>query len=404
MNKQSLLSILGIFLLLNQISFGQDGEKEVTMFIFGHSLIHHELQVIETPSQETSIPHWMHFLSEEAGNQLKVSGQYGFLPQHANLPPIAQWGFDFVEGAWESDYETFAQAEFTHILLTPGNFIQWQPASENYPYENISPVSATNDILNWCDDQIGGLNYYIYENWPDMAAYLGDGFPPSISEWSDYNQYLQSDFVDWFDDYHQIVKDAHPAKCVKLIPVGRLISELLETSPFDEINISELYEDDAPHGRPSIYFLASLISYMAIYEEKAPESYQASNFIDPIITNNYQTVIDFFWNRLLSFNDENGASKVFCKLPSSNDEKLPATNEFTLSPNPVKDQFRISNLNQELEVSLYDCAGRHLSSELLNNPTSTINVQDLPAGVYTVKINTKANNESMFLKLVKVNQ
>ncbi|MDF1694650.1 MAG: hypothetical protein P1U56_02405, partial [Saprospiraceae bacterium] len=133
--------------------FSINAQKDVRSFIFGHSLINHEAQVNPTPSQETSIPHWMHFLAEAGGNTYAVSGQYGFLPQHANLPPIAQWGFDFATGAWESDYEPFSAANFTNILITPANFIQWQGPEENYFGETISPIDATKTIVDWCIEQ-----------------------------------------------------------------------------------------------------------------------------------------------------------------------------------------------------------------------------------------------------------
>lgn len=129
------------------------GQKAIRTFIFGHSLIHHELQLHPTPSQETSVPHWSHFFAEAAGHSYAVSGQYGFLPQHANLPPIAQWGFDFVQGAWDSDNEPFSAADFTSILITPGNFIQWQGPADNYYNEDISPLEATTSIMDWCVEQ-----------------------------------------------------------------------------------------------------------------------------------------------------------------------------------------------------------------------------------------------------------
>jgi len=198
MNTKNKIILLVIAFALHQSSWGQSQNSDVTMFIFGHSLINHEFQIYETPSQQTSIPHWIHFLAQEADKQFKISGQYGFLQTHANLPPISQWGFDFVEPAWESDYEPFAQADFSHIVLTPANFIQWQGPDINYPNDNISPVDATSSILNWCTEQTENLGFYIYENWPDMAPFLSNYFPPSTSEWNDYNLYTQNDFAQWF--------------------------------------------------------------------------------------------------------------------------------------------------------------------------------------------------------------
>jgi len=381
--KHLFFTISYIF-ILHQITYSQSEDSDVSMFIFGHSLINHEFQINETPSQETSTPHWIHFLSQEAGNEFKVSGQYGFLQTHANLPPISQWSFDFVEPAWGSDYVPFAEADFSHILLTPANFIQWQGPTENYPYDNLSPVDASNTIINWCDTQIENLNFYIYENWPDMAPYLSDDFPPSISEWNNYNEYTQNDFATWFDEYYQEIKEAHPDKCIRMIPIGRLISTALQTSPYDQINMTNLYEDNAPHGRPSIYFMAAMITYMAVYEELPPSTYQPSNFIDPIIAENYQLLSEFFWEQLLAFNEENESSKVFCNTITATTE-FSIKNKLQLNPNPAFDYFQLQGLSEEVNASVFTSAGNLIKKQLLRTDNDLFLIHDLPAGLYYVK-------------------
>jgi hypothetical protein len=114
------------------------------MYIFGHSLIVHA-----TDSDETTVPHWLHLLAHEGGHDVSVSGQYGFLPQHANLPPTAQWGFSEVASAWDSDTQNFTDANFNTILLTAANFVQDQPSNVNYHGNSTtSPVSATLEIID----------------------------------------------------------------------------------------------------------------------------------------------------------------------------------------------------------------------------------------------------------------
>ena len=196
--------ILCLLLFHQSIHYGQ---RAVRQFIFGHSLINHEYHEnpsYETPSQETSMPHWLHYLADTEGLSYAVSGQYGFLPQHRNTPPIAQWGFDVVPFVWDSENESFSDADFTDILITPGNFIQYQGPDVNYYNETFSPISATIDVLDWCMDQEPDMRYYIYENWPDMGGY-SESIPPSSSQWLAYNDYLQGDFHDWFVEYHDAI-------------------------------------------------------------------------------------------------------------------------------------------------------------------------------------------------------
>lgn len=286
--------------------------QSIRNFIFGHSLINHEFEVEPpVPSQETSVPHWLYLLADHAGKDYAVSGQYGFLPQHRNVPPIAQWGFDIVPFVWDSDNEAFAAADFTDILITPGNFIQWQPPTENYFNEDFSPIDATNDIIRWSLDQEPGMDIYLYENWPDMAPYLGSGIPPSVTEWQAYNDYLLGDFHAWYIEYRNAVQAAFPDDCVKMIPVGPAIADVLLSPPFTSIPFDALYEDDAPHGRPTLYFLAAIATYMAYYEERPPLDYIPEQIIHSTVRDNYTLAIDIIWQRLMA------EGEVFCSSPTS---------------------------------------------------------------------------------------
>jgi len=362
-----------------------NAQKEVRNFIFGHSLINHEFQLNITPSQETSVPHWLASLARAADHQYVISGQYGFLPQHANLPPIAQWGFDSVDGAWDSDNEDFSAADFNTIMITPGNFIQWQSPNEDYPTDPISPVEATNTIFEWCNSKESNLDFFIYENWPDMAPYLSNGFPPSAEEWSEYNIILNNNFHNWFIDYYSQVAKEFSNNCVSFIPAGTLISNLLQTAPYDEIPISELYEDDAPHGRATIYFLSSLVTYMSIYEEAAPAGYLVDEIIHPLIRENYSDVVNLFWAELNNLNESSDFT-IFCKEPisSSNSSSL-LDYKVNISPNPTTSRVTISGETPNHIVLIYDILGRKVKpSYELNHQTLELDFSDLDNGTYVI--------------------
>ncbi|MEM9545020.1 MAG: T9SS type A sorting domain-containing protein [Bacteroidota bacterium] len=371
-------------ILLVIFVFDLKAQKEIRNFIFGHSLIHHEVQVNITPSQETSVPHWLHFLAEESGHQYAVSGQYGFLPQHANLPPLAQWGFDFVEAAWDSDNESFSEADFNAILITPGNFIQWQGPNENYFGDDISPIDATLDVFEWCNEQEEGLNFYIYENWPDMAPYLSNGFPPSETEWNAYLGYLNGDFHDWFLEYFNAVETSFPNSCVRMIPVGPLINNLMKEEPFNQIPIDELYEDDAPHGRASIYFLVSIVTYMAMYEENPPADYAVDEIIHPTIRDNYSIILSYFREQLDAFNDPQGNSQVFCNdIIAKTTPNEMASDELHVYPNPTHRYLYLDKINEHCMLNLYDLYGKLVFSQLLfRSEEQTVDLVNVENGIY----------------------
>lgn len=280
--------------------------SDMRTFIFGHSLIVHA-----TNSDETTVPHWMHQFAKEAGYKYAVDGQYGFLRNHANLPPTPQWGFQQVQGVWDSDQISFAEANFNTILLTAGNFIQYQSASIPYDGDNPNnetPIGATRQIIEWVEKQEPGIRVYIYENWPDMGGFIAD-FPATPTEFKAYNTYTRGGFHQWWIDYHDLVLASHPN--VKMIPVGPILSHLFETTDLKQIPISDLYSDSAPHGKSTLYFLASLITYAAMYGIKPPVTYSVPESVHPLVKANFQTTIDTIWTELNNFKDDSGESRVF---------------------------------------------------------------------------------------------
>lgn len=389
-----------LLLLLFQNASGQAANDTLRTYIFGHSLINHALQVNPTPSQETSVPHWFHFLAAEAGYGYAVSGQYGFLPGHAtNLPPSAQWGFDHVPGAWDSDFELFSEADFDNILITPANFVQYQPPTYNYYQDTLTPISATSMVFDWVAQEEDSLDFYIYENWPDMAGFLANGFPPSASEWAAYNADLNGGFHDWFLEYHDSLIQAHPNNCVRMIPTGPVISSLLAQSPYNQIPIDTLYEDDAPHGRPTIYFLAALVTYMAMYEEPAPPSFQVPPIIDSRIANNYPAVVNFIWNELLDFKHLNGDSRVFCTSPLVALDPEAASPAPLLFPNPTNGILTIQGELAGFEIKVYDLAGR--AQQLPRSDEHRIDMSGLPNGMYLVQLVNAERGLSHVQKILK---
>ena len=378
-------------------AFSATAQRDLRSFIFGHSLINHEFQVNPTPSQETSVPHWLQLLAQEAGNTYAVSGQYGFLPQHANLPPIAQWGFDIVPPAWDSDYEPFSAAEFTSILITPANFIQWQGPAEQYPTDNSTPIDATTAVFDWCQEQENDLSFYIYENWPDMAPYLTNGFPPSQSEWEAYNSYLQGDFHNWFLDYYEAVSEQFPGICLRMIPVGPIIGKLLQQAPFNQIPITDLYEDDAPHGRPTIYFLAALTTYMSMYEEKAPANFQVAPIINSIIQENYSTVVDFIWTELNNYETASGTDLVFCNLYVTNTSTTPWRTPIELYPNPSSGLINLEGNLENHSFAIFNTLGEKVWSKPFTG--KSLDISRLSPGLYYLIVRD-ASSQLLYQKVL----
>ena len=339
------------------------------------------------PTEETSVPYWMYFLSKAAGNQYEVAGKYGFIPQHARDRIWSQWSFDSVPSAWNSYTEPFEKADFDNIMITPANFIQWQKPTDNYWQETKSVIAFTSDVFDSIEVRDKSPDIYLYENWPDMGP-RSSSFPPTAAEWKAYNEYLNGDFHSWFLEYHDSLVNAYPGKHVKMIPVGPAISKVLSTPPFNTISIDSLYEDDAPHGRPSIYFLAALATYMAMNHEKAPAGYKPPEFIhghymvDKTIIDNYAQAVDIIWEELKAFNFDNGDSRVFIEPLASSIKKQSQGTEYRVYPNPAHHKLFIDGDSEVLEVRIFTPNGK----QVINSLHKAVDVSGLRSGLYILEV------------------
>ncbi len=286
-----------------------EGPDDLRLFIFGHSLIVHEHT--PSPTEEKKVPHWLSVIAGQDNKSFAADGQYGFLQNHANFNNISpQWGFPNVTSTWTNENTPFSQVDFNLIMMTPANFIQYQaPSAPYFDNPSVSPLSATLEIYDQSRAAHPGIPFYIYENWPDMGGY--GAFPGGV-DFARYNRDTRTgDFHQWFLDYHDSLLSARPGSQIKMIPVGPIISGLVTQTPLQGIPLTSLYEDDAPHGQPTLYFLASLITYSAIYKTQPPDNLNIPNTVHPLVRNNYSTVINYIWNELQNFNYENGESRVF---------------------------------------------------------------------------------------------
>lgn len=400
-SKKVFYKTLFICTILTQTHFLFSQFNDCRMFAFGHSLIDHRPPAIPTPSDETTIAHWMYLIANEAGKDFSMGGQYGFIPSHANLPPFSQWGYDIVPGVWDSDNDSFGEAQINTILITAANFIQYQAPQLEHPIDNSTTViESTETIFDWVTTQQEDTRFYIYGNWPEMD--LQNAYPPNLpneDEINDYHEITINEFSDWWIDYQDLMMISRPAYHTRLIPVGQIISKMLVNQSILQIPFDELYEDSDPHGRASLYFLAGMISYMAIYEEKIPESYVPGDIVHQSIRDGLAQLTDFIWQELNAFNFNDGSSRVFYGTTNST-EDVSIKLEPYLYPNPNNGRFYINNNLRSQHIKIYKSNGEEIILD--KTETTELDLTNYENGIYFIKYFDEGNNEILTQKMVKI--
>ncbi|MCR8549108.1 calcium-binding protein [Salipiger sp. P9] len=274
-----------------------EGRDEADVYVFGNSLVHY---LGEQP--QSNVPHWMNEMARADGRRLALDGQWGFLRGFAeSLPPAPNWSFDGVTSLWDPGRGSFADAGFDAVLITPANFIQYQPPEAPYEGDNpsgASPLSATLTVVDWLRGRIPETPVYLYEGWADMSGVAGR-FPPSNRALRRYHDYNLGDYHDWYETLLADLRAERPDTDLRLIPVARLLSSLLgEGGLLEEVPVEALYVDPDPHGTPTLYFLAAMITYAALYEAPPPAGYTPPATLHPEVVAAYPELAAWVWQEI----------------------------------------------------------------------------------------------------------
>jgi hypothetical protein len=240
------------------------------------------------------VPYWVHKFARAERRRFAFGGQFGWLQQHAEQGPIAQWGVQGIPGAWDADTQPFGAADFDSVMITTANFIQMESPTEKFYDQPKSPVAFTLEIIDRAVADEPGIEIFLYQNWPELAAFMSsDNFPPDASVIERFNDFTLGQFHDWWVDYEAALSEARPDVKIHLIPVGAVLARLFTETELSQLSAEDLYEDSAPHGTGTLYFLASMVTYTGLYGHLPPEKMRIPGTVHPLVEENYSKIRDF---------------------------------------------------------------------------------------------------------------
>ncbi len=285
--------------------------NNISSYYFGESTVYHTYS--DYPNKdELSVPHWVYKLAENADKEFYADGE--FRTGGYQYPAINQWIFGEVSSAWNG---SLGETGYDNVIYTDNNNIQYRGPEEEYLSDGVgSPYSAALALIDNVRTDKPGITFYLYGNWPIAYGFAPNydqnvsGSGPTTEQFNQYHTFARGDNHAWWvslQDSLLVQRDN-----VKLLPVGYILSGLLTEIPaLSEIPFEDLYEDRQPHGRPIIYFLAAMVQYTALYNQRVPADFSVPPVIGSAVADNYAQIAEYIWDELNDFNFPGGESRVW---------------------------------------------------------------------------------------------
>ena len=252
----------------------------------------------------TSTANWLARLAPAApngGNTYTCGWQFGFA-NGWTLPPNAQ-GQEVVTSPHMSGTSWTGGNQIEVVEFVPDNFEGWTVAP-NVP--NSLGFTYTTRLLEMIDGWEANApnanrKYRLYVGWRLLSGYgattVGDLTAPMIANWiSDSLGSYQA----WFEDLEAQLQAARPGLDIGRHDVNRALMLTYRDTVVSTIPATSLFEDMAPHGFSTWYFLAAVADYIELFNEKPPAGFVFDGAwgVNATVTANYQAIVDFMWGVL----------------------------------------------------------------------------------------------------------
>lgn len=317
------ISVFFVLLLSTCYVFAQ-GDTTSTYY-FAHSLINHQ----KLTDNQANIPYWLAEMETAAGDVCLTSGQYAAGQFGANaIPPEQTWSFYYRNQNHESAMypgDTYPANAHDNVILTHMNWeiiYDWGPQiGERQEDEVDQATESIGIIFDWMDTNDPEANLYLYECWPKIETDVildgigwtsSSGNPPNANQWTAYLTYALGHSNNFWVELQDNLISTGGFSELKSIPSSMICAKLWQPGGLlDDFAVTDIFEDDGPHGLASSYFLAAMIVYAAEHQEAPTRPFTSHEQIDQRLLDRFDQIAAFIMTELAGWNFPNGSSRVW---------------------------------------------------------------------------------------------
>ena len=269
------------------------------IFVWGHSLFNHALFMANA---FTNTGFTMGELSRQSFNRIGIKQIFGQLRDQVLPPPQGsqvQTITNQVDPWPASPATSWESANWTDAFVMASNFEQVSKTPAEFADESDA-------VLTYAETNSPTTQLIIYEHWAEPSQYglsVINTNEMGASDWATYKALHQQGgtYHTWHLNYQtEIETDGHT---ITMVPVGPCIMDALQNEAYlSTIEFEDLFVDNAPHPNATMSFLASLVCYLALFDDPNPAFTPAQlSFLNVAVANNLASLISYFRSRLIFY-------------------------------------------------------------------------------------------------------
>lgn len=272
------------------------GGKTRDVFAYLNSLHNHDAGAGDA---NTSTANWIARMAPEApngGNIYTCGSMFGFA-NGWTTPPMAG-GQEVASSPHMSGTSWAGGSQIEVVEIVPDNFEgpTVDPSVSNGL--GFAYVPRILQIIDAWEQNAPNANrvYAVHGGWPDMGPY-GDPATLTVTQRNNYIAYALGTYQTWLELMETQLRAARPGLNIQLFKINEATILAWRDTVVNTIPASTLFEDDAPHGRATMYFLAAIANYIELYDEKPPAGFVFNPAwgVSSVVTSNYQTIVDYIY-------------------------------------------------------------------------------------------------------------
>lgn len=248
-----------------------------------------------------------------------------------------------------------------------------------------------------------GIRVYLYEDWHCLLSGTPTGCAYDVNS-SQWRQRLTDDLAMWESVVDTLNNRFKPDVAVCLIPGGQGLAALYDSIQAGVVpgvsQISELFSDDIHLNEIGKYFMACI--HFATIHGTSPEGltsqlqvWWGGDFTPPSVplAMKFQQIA---WSVATNYSGScigTNTSRVDVALDSD---------EIVLFPNPTEGIFEIGGKLSDYTIQILDHMGVACRNYESTGQKIQVYIQDLPGGLYFIRIQNKLNNQICIQKIIKL--